>query len=331
MRIPRRYGAFPSRDDMVAYLEAYERFVDVPIHRGVRIEKIDPASGGWRLTTANGVWRARDVVIATGHERVPVIPPWPGRDGFTGELLHVARLGRIERFRDRRVMVVGAGNSGTDALNHLVRIETKDLWVTVRNGPTILPTRVMGIPLQLLSPLMAPLPARVTDMLMAATERLSFGNLKKIGLCKHPDGVATRLIKEGVAPAFDNGFVAALKAGRVAALPRIERFEGDAVHLAGGQTLRPDVVICATGYSPGLENMVGHLGVLNDSGTPVINGPESHPEFKGLWFMGMAPRLWGVFYAAHVEARQLATEIRKRQAASEAKTVAPTPALLARR
>ena len=310
MRIPRRCGAFPGRDDIVAYLEAYERFLNVPIHRHVRIRRIDPVPGGWRMTASDGIWRARDVIIATGHERVPVIPEWPGRQGFTGELLHVAHLGRIERFRDRRLLVIGAGNSG---VSHLVRIKTKNLWVSVRNGPTILPARLLGIPLQLLSPLMAPLPARVTDALMSATERLSFGNLKKYHLPKHPDGVATRLMREGVAPAFDNGFVAALKAGRVAVLPQVERFDGGAVRLTGGETVRPDVVICATGYSPALENMVGHLGVLNDRGRPIFNGPESHPQFEGLWFMGMAPRLWGVFYAARNEARRLAASISKRQ------------------
>ena len=99
--------------------------------------------------------------MATGHERLPAIPDWPGREGFAGELIHAARFGRADRFRGKRVLVVGAGNSGTDVLNHLVRQETAALWVSVRNGPTVLPTRVLGIPLQLLSPLMAPLPAKV--------------------------------------------------------------------------------------------------------------------------------------------------------------------------
>lgn len=317
MRIPRRYGPFPARDDIVAYLEAYEQFLEVPIHRNVRIERIDPESGCWRLTAADGVWRARDVIIATGNERVPVIPRWPGLKGFAGELLHVAHLGHIQRYRNRRVLVVGAGNSGTDALNHLVRIQTKKLWVSVRNGPTIQPTRFMGIPLQLLSPLMASLPLRVTDALMAATERQFFGNLKAYRLPKHPKGGATRLIREGVAPAFDDGLVAALKAGRVSVLPRIERFDGGMVHLAGGKTVRPDVVICATGYSPGLENLAGHLGVLDERGRPLFNGPEAHPDFQGLWFMGMAPRLCGVFYAARGEARRLAALVKKRQAAGK--------------
>jgi cation diffusion facilitator CzcD-associated flavoprotein CzcO len=324
-RIPRCYGAFPRRDDMVDYLDAYERSLGVPVHRGVWIERIDRAPEGWRLSTSSGVFPARQVIVATGHERVPSIPDWPGREGFEGELIHAAHFGRADRFRGKRVLVVGAGNSGTDVLNHLVREGTAALWVSVRNGPTVLPTRALGMPLQLLSPLMAFLPAKAVDGLMSATERIFLGNLRKYGIPKHPDGVATRLIREGVAPAFDNGFVAALKAGRVTALPSVARFDGEAVILADGASVKPDVVICATGYRPGLEGLVGHLGVLDENGQPTHPGPLPHPDHAGLWFMGMTPRLPGVFHAARGEARQLARAVLRGEKRRSA--MAPQPAL----
>ena len=296
---------------MVRYLEDYEQFLDVPIYRNVHVNRIDPARHGWRLTASDGIWQARNVIIATGHERVPVIPAWPGRYEFTGELVHVAHFGRVNHYVDKRMLVVGAGNSGTDVLNHLVRIRTNALWVSVRNGPTVLPTKALGIPLQLLSPLMVPLPAWVVDILMAATERLFLGDLRKYGLPKHPNGVATRLIQEGVAPAFDDGFAATLKAGRVTVLPSVEKLDGDAVFFTDGSAIRPDAVICATGYRPGLEGLVGHLGVLDETGHPTHPGPIPHPDYEGLWFMGMTPRLPGVFYAARGEAKHLARKIQR--------------------
>jgi cation diffusion facilitator CzcD-associated flavoprotein CzcO len=325
-RIPRGYGAFPSRDDMVQYLEDYERLLEVPIHRQVRVERVDRRSSGWRLPTSKGIWLARDLIIATGLERRPLVPDWPGRSEFTGELIHAAHFGRVDRFRHRRVLVVGAGNSGTDLLNHLVRIETDALWVSVRSGPAILPTRMLGLPLQLLSPLMVPLPAWAVDPLMSVTEWMRFGNLRKYDLSKHPDGVATRLIKEGVAPAFDDGFVAALKAGRVTVLPEIECFEGDKLHLVGGQTIRPDIVVCATGYSPGLEPLVGHLGVLDAAGKPLASEHQTEAGLEGLWFMGMTPRLPGVFYAARREARRIAGKIQNRATSPRRRPMSASPA-----
>jgi cation diffusion facilitator CzcD-associated flavoprotein CzcO len=331
MRIPRRYGAFPRRDDIVEYLAAYERWIDVTIHRPVRVSRIDPAPEGWRLETPIGEWRARQVIVATGNERERFIPAWPGREDFPGTLIHSADFGNADRFRGKRVLVVGAGNSGVDLLNHLIRVETEEIRVSVRNGPAILPTRIAGFPLQLLSPLMVPLPAWAVDAAMAATERLFLGNLRKYGLPRHPDGVATRLIREGVAPAFDDGFVKALKAGRVAVVPEIARFEGGTVHFAGGESWEPDAVICATGYRPGLEELAGHVGVLNEAGRPTHPGTRVHPEHPGLWFMGMTPRLPGVFYAARGESRALARVIHRALSESPGKAIsaeaAPVPGI----
>lgn len=328
-RMPRRFGAFPARDDVVQYLVDYERRLDVPVHRNVRVRRIDPHDAGWRVTASDGTRFAQNVVIATGNEAVPVVPAWPGRDTFTGELIHSAHFGRVDRFKDKRVLVVGAGNSGVDVLNHLIRIETNKLWVSVRNGPAILPAKVLGLSIQLISPLMMPLSTRTVDFLMAQTQRMAFGDLKKYHLAKHPDGVATRLIKEDVAPAFDDGFVAALKAGRVTVLPEIDRLDGDTVHLADGRTVRPDVVICATGYRSGLEPMVGHLGVLKDNGKPRYSRARSHPDFQGLWFMGLTPLLPGIFYTARHEAAWVATAIKKKKTLNERVATVPSPVLSA--
>lgn len=62
--------------------------------------------------------------------------------------------------------------------------------------------------------------------------------------------------------ALDDGFVAALKAGRITMKPGIERFDGPQVVFADGSTCAPDVVICATGYRPGLEQLAGQLARL---------------------------------------------------------------------
>jgi len=311
MRIPQEYGAFPRRDDIVEYLEAYERHFHLNIERGVRVERIDRTGDCWLLKTSSGNWKAHQVIVATGHERVPVIPEWPGKNEFTGDILHAADFGSAGRFQGKRVLVVGAGNSGVDVLNHLTRGNTSALWVSVRKGPTVLPTYALGFPLQLLAPLMRHLPAKVVDFMMSATERIFLGDLKKFGLSQHPDGVATRLLKEGVAPAFDDGFVNALKAGEVTVVPAVRRFDGEEVVFENGETIRSDAVICATGYRPGLEDMVGDLGVLDDLGLPKQSGAIPNQDHSGLWFMGMKPRLPGVFYTARFEAKALSQAVVK--------------------
>jgi cation diffusion facilitator CzcD-associated flavoprotein CzcO len=207
------------------------------------------------------------------------------------------------------VLVVGAGNSGTDALNHLSRHNPAEVMVSVRYGPAVVPKRIFGYPIHRLARVFAALPNAVLDPAFRLTERLFLGDLRRYGLTSHPDGGSTRLLRDGVTFAIDDGFVAALKAGRFRIAPRVVGFSGDAVTLADGSVCRPDVVIAATGYRTGLEPLLGHLGVLDENGRPHHPLGERDPEMPGLWFAGFKPIYTGFFDAAGIAARRIATGI----------------------
>jgi len=313
MAIPKAAGAFPSRNSIIQYLNDYAHKLDALIDYGVSVERIDRSHANWAIETDAGIYTTRHVVVATGYDREPHIPDWPGRELFGKKLIHAATFGDIVNYRSKKVLVVGAGNSGSDILNHLATIQTSKLWVSVRHGPVIFPTRLYGVPIQRLSPVLAKLPVRVVDRLLELTEIIAFGNLKKWGLHKHPQGGATRLIQTGTAPAIDNGFIAALKAGKVEVVPEIQRFESDHVQLTNGRSIEPDIVIAATGYRTGLKPMLGHLDVLDGSGAPIIHGAQQLDAYPGLWFTGMRPRLPGFFYMACKTAQEIASAIKAEQ------------------
>ena len=117
---PRSAGAFPARDTVIRYMEDYARFVGVPIKHGVEVRRVDQtAGGGGRLDSSEGCIDTAHVVVATGGESTSFVPDWPGCGGFAGVIRHSADFGDLGQYRDKRVLVVGAGNSGTDVLNHL--------------------------------------------------------------------------------------------------------------------------------------------------------------------------------------------------------------------
>lgn len=309
MAIPKSAGPFPSRDSIIQYLDDYARQLDAPIDYGVTVERINQSDLGWVIETDKGVYTTHHVVVATGHDRVPHIPYWEGHKQFEKEIIHAADLGDISRYQGKKILVVGAGNSGADVLNHLSTINTDKLWVSVRHGPTVFPKRLYGVPVQRLSPVLAKLSIPAVDRLLNLTEKIAFGDLKKWGLHKHPLGGATRLAETGTSPAIDNGFIAALKAGKIEVVAEIKQLESTAVQLVDKQSIEPDIVISATGYRTGLENILGHLNILDDTGIPPIQGAEQLRDYPGLWFTGMKLRLSGVFLMAGDIAWEIAAAI----------------------
>jgi len=328
--LPKTGPGFPSRDEIVAYLERYAYETKANIQFETTVESLDRDGDQWTLTTDRGPIRARNVVFATGKENTPKIPDWPGRSKWRGELIHSAALGDVSYYAGKDVLVVGAGNSGSDVLNHLVRVPTRSLRVAVRHGSVVVPSHMFGFPIQLASPLMELLPAWLIDRMLADTERLAFGKLERFGLRKR-EGGASRLLADGVSPAIDNGFVAALQAGQANIVSSVDRFEEDAVVLADGSRLAPDIVIAATGYRTGLYSILDHLGVLTDHGYPIMGSNGAALGKPGLWFAGMAPRLSGYFRLARRKSPVVAAAIAQSLAASRGPSVltthAATPAL----
>jgi len=189
---PRNGGAYLSRDTVIRYLEDYERLLAASVEYGVHVKRIDREGDVWRVHTAQGVRKARHVVIATGRERIPNLPVWPGLGKYEGNLLHAAEFGNVEAYRDLAILVVGGGNSGVDLLNHLVTIPTRGLWLAVRNGVNVIPASLWGAPVHRLSGVMSWLPNRVVDRLMALTGLLAFGRLDRYGLPRCSRGARYR-------------------------------------------------------------------------------------------------------------------------------------------
>ena len=110
-------------------------------------------------------------------------------------------------------------------------------------------------------------------------------------------------------PALQARIVAAVRAGLIEVVPAVDRLDGADVVLADAGRISPDVLIAATGFRPGLERLVGHLGVLDERGYPVVHGSETHPAAPGLYFVGISVELGGLLRRLGREARDAARAI----------------------
>jgi putative flavoprotein involved in K+ transport len=82
--------------------------------------------------------------------------------------------------------------------------------------------------------------------------------------------------------------------------------------LTDGSRVAADSVLAATGFRTGLEGLVGHLGVLDKYGEPLVHGAETHPKAPGLHFVGYRIVLGGALRAAGHDAKQLARSVARR-------------------
>jgi hypothetical protein len=120
----------------------------------------------------------------------------------------------------------------------------------------------------------------------------------------------TRFRRAGVNPAVDDGFVSALKTGRARIVGEVERLDRTGAILTGEDRLPADDVICATGYRRGLEQLVGHLGALDERGAPrYADGAPGDPDTPGLYFAGFRVALSGSIRVAGKHARRIAASI----------------------
>lgn len=309
LAFPRSVGAFPTRNELIDYLHNYAIKFNLDVRLNTLVTKISRGNRGWLLQTESGNYLAEHLVIASGFDRVPHIPAWPGLDLYRKPCRHAAQFGDVNQYIGKDVLVVGAGNSGVDILNHLSRIDTGKLWLSVRQGSVIIPTRMLGLPMQPVAGLLEKLPIKVADALLNLTERINFGDLHKYGLSRGRGGAATRLQQEGIAPGIDNGFIRALKAGKVLTVPAIQHFTDSTVILANGETIEPDIILFATGYHSNLHALLGEFDVLDSNGVPRCHGTEQDAAAPGLWFTGMRVALSGFFLAAGKTGQAIAKAI----------------------
>lgn len=287
LAIPRRDGRWVSRAAFVDYLESYVRHHRLEVRLGTEVRGLSRSGEGWRVETSRGELPAAGVVVATGYNRLPHLPGWPGMDGFRGRLLHSSSYRSGAELAGRDVLVVGAGNSGAEIAVDLIEQGAARVRLSVRTPPNVVRRTVAGaIPTQLVSIALRHLPLPVSDALARATARLTVGDLSRFGLPPPTRGIYSQMIRDRQIPILDAGFIAALRAGRLEIVPAVEGFDGASVLLHGGGRIQPEVVVAATGFRPGLEALLGGLDLVDANGLPRVHGAAAAPQAPGLHLVG---------------------------------------------
>ncbi|NCT82508.1 MAG: NAD(P)-binding domain-containing protein [Comamonadaceae bacterium] len=240
---------YPSHRELQRYFAAFADRFQLREHFrfGCRVQAVEPVGDGpsplWRLR-----WTERDgsehsaefkaVVIANGTLAEPNMPRFDGH--FTGELLHTSAYKRADVFKDKRVLIVGAGNSGcdiaVDAVHHAASVD-----ISVRRGYYFVPKYVFGRPadtiggkLTLPPWLKQAIDSRILQWFTGDPVRFGFPRPEYKMYESHP--VVNSLILHH------------LGHGDIHVRPDVARFDGKTVHFKDGSARDYDLVMAATGY-----------------------------------------------------------------------------------
>lgn len=250
----------PSAAHVVSYLKAYEERYNLPVHRPIRVLRVqDRPKGGYLTHTDHGTWTSRVVINATGSWRRPFVPFIPGAAQFTGTQLHTTDYRSSDQFRGARVLVVGGGNSGAQIAADLLPTASAVTWVT-RRPPRFLPDEIDGRALFQLA----------TRHVQGTDDTENPGGIAALG-----DIVVTPPIRH------------ARDAGLLTPSPMFCRFTPTGVQWSTGDQVALDAVIWCTGFRPDLGHLQG-LNLHRNTATPATttDPPTQSRDHTGLFFLG---------------------------------------------
>ncbi len=240
---------YPSHKELLPYFQAYARHFDLLRHFrfGTRVLKVEPLGDApdtlWRVTSqgADGATTQADykgVVLANGTLAEPNAPQWPGQ--FSGELLHTSAYKQAQQFDGKRVLIVGAGNSGcdiaVDAVHHAKLVD-----ISVRRGYYFVPKYVFGQPADTIGGKIR-LPRALKQFIDSTILKWFTGDPVRFGFPKP----AYRMYESH--PVVNSLILYHIGHGDVKVRPDIERLDGHTVHFKDGTRQDYDLIMAATGY-----------------------------------------------------------------------------------
>lgn len=320
--MPDSWPDYPHHRQFLSYLERYADHFGLRAHVwfGTEVVRVEPADGDrWDVTTrstggygAERTHRYAAVVVANGHNWSPNLPEYDGLAEFRGEIMHASSYKDAQQLRGRRVLVVGAGNTGCDIAVEAAQ-QAAAAWHSTRRGYWYAPKYVLGRPADQVndSVLAWRLPLALRQWLFHRVLRLTVGDLTRFGLPR-PDHKVYE-----THPIANSQLVYHVGHGAITPVPEITRFRSYAVELRDGREIEPELVVFATGYLPRFEFLAPELLGTDSSGRPTLFLNAFPRRYPTLAVAGLLQADSGLFPLVHWQTVAMARRLRLREAAPE--------------
>ena len=245
---------YPTKDVTIEYLKSYETKYNLSVRRQVEVFDVLKVGDEFQLQTSEGLLGSKAVVSATGSFNHPFVPQFKGMETFSGQILHSSQYESAEPFKNKRVAIVGEGNSGAQILAEVSKV-TGTIWITQKE-PRFLPDHIDG------------------RFLFDAASQMY--EAQKAGKPFKPLSLGDIVMVDSVKDARDRDVFKSVRP--------FDYFKNDSIVWSDGHEEKIDVVIFCTGFKPGLSHLKS-LEVINADGKADTEGTKS-TKVDGLWLVG---------------------------------------------
>jgi hypothetical protein len=305
--MPADYPDYPSHQQVWKYFYDYaihfNLFPHIKFNTPV-VEAKYEADQRWALHLGNGeIQRFDFLIVANGHHSKPRIPE--ELQAFKGELLHAHLYKSNKPFAKKRVLVVGAGNSGCDCAVEISRVAAFTA-ISVRNPQYIIPKFFLGQPTDTFNKGMLWLPSFLANPLRRLALYIQVGRYQDYGL-PEPGFAVTK-----VHPTLNSELLYKIRHGKVAPRGGIKKIEHQEVFFHDGSHETFDTMVAATGYKISFPFFHKNLIDWEEEEKVPLYLRMFHPTFKNLIFIGLLQPQGAVWPLSDYQARLAAKYILKK-------------------
>lgn len=307
--MPKDFPRYPSRDQVVEYLENYAKQFELDIRFDEQVTSAKRIDDQWQVQTESTLHTAPNLVVACGYSRHPLIPEWKGKDTFPGKIIHSSEYKNGAEFKGKNVLVVGFGNSGGEIAMDLHEHGARSN-VSVRSAVNVIPKEIAGIPFLNFAIPQNKLPAWLADAINAPIVSMLIGDVRKYGLQKLPYGPVAQTRRDSQIPLIDIGTMKLIREGNITVYRGVDEFSENRIRFNDGKEADFDAVVLATGYRPQVNDFLQDASsAFDEEGTPTSTGKES--SVPSLYFCGYYVSPTGMLREIAIEAKQISILIKK--------------------
>ncbi len=252
--MPDHFPDYPKRQQILEYLKSFADHYALSQH--IRFDQTiknieKQADNTWLLTTQNGEKAQYDFIIcASGPLWHPNTPTYRGN--FEGEVRHANTYKKAEELINKRVLVVGGGNSAVDIATEAATYAA-EAHLSMRRGYYFIPKHIFGQPTDVFAHAGPKLPTKLNQWVLKKLLRMVVGDQTKFGLPK-PDH---ELMESH--PILNSQIMHHTSHGNLKVKPDVDYFEGKTVFFKDNTSIEVDLILYATGYNQQIPYMSNYF------------------------------------------------------------------------